>query len=433
MSFTCGAKTRISAFLLAISAVVVLLATMAIPSPVYAAGDSKDSIRVGYYENEVFQEGAREGAVKTGYAYEYYRKLSEYAGWKYEYVYGDYGALYQKLLDGDIDLLAGLAWREDRVGLIGYPDTPMGNEVYSLVKHGADQSIDSNPATLSGKKIGVLDSALVGVLNEYLDKNSVKAEVVTFGGYEELFAAFDSHEVDVLAAEGDGAYGRSDAQVIGSIGSSDYFLCVNVKRPDLLAVLNEAKALGMQDMLIYDPLTLLTNSLDTVFFLKQGVQSCVLARELTLEEITEICKNAAGKVDLQLFGPLIMAVSRRKYLQSYFDYAGIDEDPKAEGGYLLQELSRREYYRITENEKESIVYTKDFAAPYKEYLQLQPLCQRVILCGDHVKGELLLRVLQDLQDLTAENAEEKRRQLQEDFPQESFNDAYLYRRTNLRK
>ena len=241
MSFTCGAKTRISAFLLAISAVVVLLATMAIPSPVYAAGDSKDPIRVGYYENEVFQEGAREGAVKTGYAYEYYRKLSEYTGWKYEYVYGDYGALYQKLLDGDIDLLAGLAWREDRVGLIGYPDTPMGNEVYSLVKHGADQSIDSNPATLSGKKIGVLDSALVGVLNEYLDKNSVKAEVVTFGGYEELFAAFDSHEVDVLAAEGDGAYGRSDAQVIGSIGSSDYFLCVNVKRSDLLAVLNEAQ------------------------------------------------------------------------------------------------------------------------------------------------------------------------------------------------
>ncbi|MCR4989330.1 MAG: hypothetical protein K6A38_00495 [Lachnospiraceae bacterium] len=37
-------------------------------------------VRVGYYENEVFEEGAREGAVKTGYAYEYYRKLSEYTG-----------------------------------------------------------------------------------------------------------------------------------------------------------------------------------------------------------------------------------------------------------------------------------------------------------------------------------------------------------------
>ena len=241
MSLTCGVKTRILAFLLVIGAIVALLATMAIPPRASAAEDSADSIRVGYYENEVFQEGAQEGAVKTGYAYEYYRKLSEYTGWKYEYVYGDYSALYQKLLDGDIDLLAGLAWREDRVGLIGYPDASMGNEVYSLVKHGADKSIDSNPATLSGKKIGVLDSALVGMLNEYLDKNSVKAEVVTFDGYEKLFAAFDNQEVDVLAAEGDGAYGRSDAEVIGSLGSSDYFLCVNVKRPDLLAKLNEAQ------------------------------------------------------------------------------------------------------------------------------------------------------------------------------------------------
>ena len=77
------------------------------------------SVRVGYYENEVFQEGAADGAVKTGYAYEYYRKISEYTGWEYEYVYGDYGELYRMLLDGGIDLLAGLAWKEERAGLIG--------------------------------------------------------------------------------------------------------------------------------------------------------------------------------------------------------------------------------------------------------------------------------------------------------------------------
>ena len=87
------------------------------PLPAYA---EEEPVRVGYYENEVFQEGAEEGAVKTGYAYEYYRKLSEYTGWKYEYVYGGYGELYQMLLDGEIDLLAGLAWREERVGLIAW-------------------------------------------------------------------------------------------------------------------------------------------------------------------------------------------------------------------------------------------------------------------------------------------------------------------------
>ena len=54
--------------------------------PAIARADDTKPVRVGYYENELFQEGAEEGAVKAGYAYEYYRKLAEYTGWKYEYV-----------------------------------------------------------------------------------------------------------------------------------------------------------------------------------------------------------------------------------------------------------------------------------------------------------------------------------------------------------
>lgn len=108
--------------------------------------------RVGYYENEVFQEGVQKGSVKTGYAYEYYQKLSEYTGWKYEYVYGEFGDLYQMLLDGKIDFLAGLAWRADRAGIIGYPDAPMGSENYNLVKRASQDQITAAPATLNGKK-----------------------------------------------------------------------------------------------------------------------------------------------------------------------------------------------------------------------------------------------------------------------------------------
>lgn len=53
------------------------------PAVTYADQENK-KVRVGYYENEVFQEGAGEGEVKSGYAYEYYRKLSEYTGWESE-------------------------------------------------------------------------------------------------------------------------------------------------------------------------------------------------------------------------------------------------------------------------------------------------------------------------------------------------------------
>ena len=213
-----------------------------IPS-VTANADSASGklVRVGYYENEVFQEGASEGSVKKGYAYEYYQKLSEYTGWRYEYVYGDFGDLYQMLLDGDIDFLAGLAWREDRKNLIGYPDAAMGNETYSLVKHDSDSDITLDFKTLNGRRIGVLDSAMVDVLQDFLKEHSISAEVVKYRDYEPLFEAFDNKEVDILAAEGDGAYGRDHAELLCPFGTSEYYLCVSRNRTDLLSELNIAQ------------------------------------------------------------------------------------------------------------------------------------------------------------------------------------------------
>ena len=221
---------------------IIMLMVAVLPFTVAAAGTASTKVRVGYYENEVFQEGAQEGSVKTGYAYEYYQKLSEYTGWRYEYVYGDFSDLYQMLLDGKIDFLAGLAYRDDRKDLIGYPDAAMGNETYSLVKHDADTDITLNFTTLNGKKIGVLDSAMVQVLEKFLNEHSIQAEVVKFRDYEPLFNAFDKHEIDILAAEGDGAHGRDHAELLCPFGASEYYLCVSKSRPDLLAELNNAQS-----------------------------------------------------------------------------------------------------------------------------------------------------------------------------------------------
>ncbi|MBQ2160126.1 MAG: transporter substrate-binding domain-containing protein, partial [Oscillospiraceae bacterium] len=227
---------------IALFACVMILMTAFLPAAA-CAETGPNTVRVGYYENEVFQEGAEEGAVKTGYAYEYYQKLSEYTGWRYEYVYGSFSELYQMLLDGDIDLLAGLAWREDRAGLIGYPTAVMGNESYYLVRHGEDLEITADPSTLNGRSIGVLDSVMVSVLNEYLESHHVTAEVIPFADYTQLFEAFDAHRTDVLAAESDGAHGRANAEVLNIFGASDYYLCVSIRRPDLLAELNTAQTL----------------------------------------------------------------------------------------------------------------------------------------------------------------------------------------------
>ena len=234
-------KSRGFLFPLILSPLFLLIFFCALPSGVRAEGSRV--VRVGYYENEVFQEGAREGAVRSGYAYEYYRKLSEYTGWDYEYVYGSFGEIYQKLLDHEVDLLAGLAYREDRVGLLLYPDQVMGHESYNLLKHAANEEITSDPSTLNGKKIVVLDSAIADTLRNYLSSNHVQAEILPLPDYDAVFAAFDSHEVDLIAVEGNGTYGRSDAEILCTFGYSDYFMVVNSERPDLLKELNTAQSL----------------------------------------------------------------------------------------------------------------------------------------------------------------------------------------------
>ncbi len=184
---------------------LILLAGMILPfSQIAFADNGAVTVRVGYYENEVFQEGARPDAVKTGYAYEYYQKLSEYTGWKYEYVYGEFGDLYHMLLDGKIDLLAGLAWREDRTNLIGYPDDPMGHETYNLVKHAADDAITVDYSTLSSKRIGVLDSAMADVLQDFLESHHIASEVIRYRDYEPLFNALTTRRSMFLRRKGTG-------------------------------------------------------------------------------------------------------------------------------------------------------------------------------------------------------------------------------------
>lgn len=232
-----------------IARLLLLLTCFAFFMPSARAEDgASKTVRVGYFENEVFQEGARPDTIKRGYAYEYYRKISEYTGWKYEYVYGSFVDVYDLFLEGKVDLIAGLAWKEERAGLMGYPELPMGKEDYILIKHESDLSITPVYATLNGKKIGVLNgAAMLAVINDFLSAHNISAQVLPFDSYEELSSGFDKQDFDILLAESDGTSERDYAEVLYSIGSADYYLCVSRTRPDLLEELNVAQSLLMAD------------------------------------------------------------------------------------------------------------------------------------------------------------------------------------------
>ena len=296
-------KTITIRFMIRLLIAVCLSFTLAAPVSAHAEGTK--TVRVGYYENEIFQEGAQEGAVKTGYAYEYYQKLAEYTGWKYDYVYGSFSDLYQMLLDGEIDLLAGLAQKEDRIGLIGYPDAAMGHESYNLVKHEEDTGINADPMTLEGKKIGVMDSALVDALHAFLNEHGVEAEVITFPDYDSLFASFNAEELDVIAGEGDSGFSLENAVILYSFGTSDYYLTVNIRRPDLLEQLNTAQTL----LAVEEPNYL--NSLSTQYY-----SGSLASRVHSVAETEWLESHSELKVG---------------YLEKYLPYSDTDDNGQVTG------------------------------------------------------------------------------------------------------
>ena len=68
--------SRVGAMLLAVMLCAGLVPAAA-SSVAFADEIETEVVRIGYYEQEVFEEGASEGECKAGYAYEYYRKISE--------------------------------------------------------------------------------------------------------------------------------------------------------------------------------------------------------------------------------------------------------------------------------------------------------------------------------------------------------------------
>ena len=109
---------------------LVLLAVLCVlPSAAPAEGEVK-TIRVGWYDTPFNHKDSF--GRRTGYAYEYQRKIAAYTGWKYQYIEGNWSELLQMLRDGRIDLMSDVSYAEERTEYMLYPDMPMGSEMYYL-------------------------------------------------------------------------------------------------------------------------------------------------------------------------------------------------------------------------------------------------------------------------------------------------------------
>lgn len=229
---------------------VVLLCTCLLPIAATAEEKGK-TVRVGWYEspfNMIDAYGRR-----SGYAYEYQKKIAAYSGWNFEYVEGSWPELMQMLIDGEIDLMSDVSFTKERTESMLFSSLPMGEEVYYVFISPDNKEIDKDDlSTFNGKKVGInKGSVQVDFFREWEKANGVEAEIVEMTeDLEESISMLHRGDIDMYVVL-DGYLSNSDAIPICEIGSSDFFFAVNRSRPDLLTELNTAMSRVQEENYTY--------------------------------------------------------------------------------------------------------------------------------------------------------------------------------------
>ena len=225
-----------------VCALLSLLLLLSVVLPVKAAAETAPVkvVRVGSFEdtfNYVNEKGARKG-----YGYELLQTLSGYTGWQFEYVTCDWSDCFEKLENGEIDIMGAISYTEDRAEEMLFSDEPMGEEKYYLYADLSRADISaSDYKTLNGKKIGVLMGTEPEVmLTEWEEKYGLKTEHVNISNNEDVKQKLANHEIDCFVSLEESFWAERGISTITRVGESGIYYAINKNRPDLKEELDDA-------------------------------------------------------------------------------------------------------------------------------------------------------------------------------------------------
>ena len=318
----------------------VMLLQWTMPSQA-AENNTHKIVKVGYYQAERFQMGDGKTTLRSGYSYEYLQKVASYTGWQYEYVPGEWEELYQKLENGEIDLLAGVAYDKERSEKILYPDYDMLKETFYIYKDCDDTLMSSGKISgYTGKKIGVVDDEkMTSSLDRWVKENQADITAVKYQDLETCAEAFNRHEIDGFVSADNIVSGYTGITPVEMIGKVPYYLCVAKGQNELLEELNTALSL--------------INGQDSVYFAN-------LKNKYSADTSISIFLSKQEKDWMEKHTKIVVG-----YLEHYLPYCDTGKDGSVEG--LLKDTMTDLFLRLPGSYQSEI--------SYKSYENQQELIQ----------------------------------------------------------
>ena len=245
-------KSRKKSTVLCAGIFVFLGIWMVLTVPCRAAetnNDEKQSqiIRVGSFE-DTFNYVDKNG-VRRGYGYELMQALAGYTGRKFEYVKCDWSDCFDKLENGEIDIMGDISYTDERAQKMLFPDEPMGEEKYILYADLSDTDIGmSDFKSLDGKRVGVLmDTEPEIMLTEWENKNGIHTEHVNVNNDDDVEKKLANHEIDCFVSLEESTWSEQGISSVTTIGKSGIYFAINKERSDIKTELDYAMRQLEQD------------------------------------------------------------------------------------------------------------------------------------------------------------------------------------------
>ena len=205
------------------------------------------TIRVGSFE-DTFNYVDKNG-VRRGYGYELMQALAGYTGWKFKYVKCDWSNCFDKLENGEIDIMGDISYSDERAQKMLFSDEPMGEEKYILYADLSHTDIGTSDfKSMDGKRVGVLmDTEPEIMLTEWENKNGIHTEHVNVNNDNDVEKKLANHEIDCFVSLEESIWSEQGISSVTTIGKSGIYFAINKERSDIKTKMDYAMRQLEQD------------------------------------------------------------------------------------------------------------------------------------------------------------------------------------------
>lgn len=225
----------ISIFLLMILMGVIFISS----SPVSLADTGDRVVRVAQIDLSNFFDYNRVGPV-GGYGYEYLNEISNYTGWKYEYIPTTWNNALELLDKGEIDLLAPVILTPDLKNRFSFSSKEIGLSYSTLCVPVENEETAYNDFTaFNGMRVGLLkDSPLIKSFDKFSNENLFSVKKVYYDNMAALIKALHDGNVDAMLVSN--LEKRPTERIIARFSPIPYYIITKKGNTEILSQLNDA-------------------------------------------------------------------------------------------------------------------------------------------------------------------------------------------------